>query len=192
MLLQRLVEYADRAGLPPSGFINADVHWVVSISLDGTPENIVSLWREEDSGKGKKKRRGVSMLVPSIRRSSDAEEMPALLVDRPVYVLGERFENSPNASKYRESFVKLVQECARKTQLAEVGAVCRFYEKHFNTIVIPDDIRPTDKVTFRVGSTYPIELPAVREFWGEKFVAMRRLYGDENSPVVQMCLVCGE
>lgn len=192
MLLQRLVEYANRVGLPPSGFTKADVHWFVHIDYSGMPLVTASLEREDTSPKGKKKRRGEPKIVPTIRRSSDAAEMPALLADKPVYLFGERFiPEDPFAETYRQSFVRLIEECAIKTQIPELEAVRQFYANFFDQADIPPEIRPEDRVTFRVGETFPIELPEVQRFWADKFVKMRRLVDEEGRSVEQMCLVCG-
>ncbi|MBA4114901.1 MAG: type I-C CRISPR-associated protein Cas8c/Csd1, partial [Rubrobacter sp.] len=168
MILQRLLEYADsRMNLPPVMYGEAPVRWTIVLEPDGGLSGVIS------RGGGKENRRGENMLVPSVIRAAGIK--PKLLADNGEYVLAlGRADSDPKkvADRHRY-FVDLTRRCAEATEADEVQAVVVFLERwdagEFREQVEGwEGFDPQDDLTFRVGETYPVDLPDVRAFWASE------------------------
>ena len=183
MLLKRLVEYAERMRqavdyseerLAPTGYINTNVKWIIPLDQDGKflGEPIPT------QGKGKN---GKEYPTPHRLRTSTSIR-PKLLADTAEYLLGT--PKSDSASKQARAlqchakFVDLICECAERTSEPTIAAVLKFLEQMKSPLKLPDDIKPSDNLTFQVGEVLPIGLPRVREFWAQYF--WDKVFGGES------------
>jgi len=158
MLLQRLEADADHiVSLPPPMYDMRPVKWIIDLAADGTYLGIVSTAQEGDSSDRAKPR-----LVPYVKRTSGIR--PILLADTPAYTFGMAQDDARAAAKH-EAYSALVTACADATGAASVQAVTHFLAGPLP--VLPDDMDPSDLITFRVGREFPIDLPSVRAFWRE-------------------------
>lgn len=187
MLLQRLREYSQRFEATPSMYVSTPIRWLIDLHGGGTQSGRPILLE----GEGKRGNRGKEFLAPHVGRSSGIN--PKLLADRADYVLGisERGANTKalaRTAKAHGTFIDLVRECAASTREPSVNAVLSFLEHLTTPLEMPEDMRPADNITFRVGGVLPIDLQSVRQFWAAR--------QDETSfargkvPVTQ-CLICG-
>lgn len=178
MLLQRLEADADHiVSLPPPMYDMRPVKWIIDLAADGTYLGIVSTAQEGDS-----RDRGKLRLVPYVKRTSGIR--PILLADTPAYTFGMAQDDARAAAKH-EAYSALVTACADATGAASVQAVAHFLAGP--PPVLPDDMDPSDLITFRVGRELPIDLPSVRAFWRET-VQEWEANGEAR---VGECLVCG-
>jgi CRISPR-associated protein Csd1 len=201
MILQQLYRDADAIlrqtigeGLPPSMYLRKRVRYIIELN-DGQPVQFTPL-----AGEGKNGERGLEMLVPSTKRTAGVR--PLLLADKPSYVLGLRIPDpkkdagrdaEKDTARTIEEFVafkQLIRECAEATESSEVQQVLAFLEgwdPQNPPIPLPDDLTRDTVLTFRVGNTLLVELPAVRQFWAA--------YGQNEEPeeggAVMQCLVSG-
>jgi CRISPR-associated protein Csd1 len=173
MLLQRLTEYAGRCRekIAPSGYITMPVTWIIPLGPQGELQgNLIRA-----TGGGRRQDRGLEHFVPHRLRTSSAVR-PKLLADTGEYVLGvpknDSEKKKARAAECHEAFLELVRECAKRTAEPSVEAARAFLEGLRGTggvPQLPNDFGPSDIATFRVGETFPIDLPSVRHFWAEYF-----------------------
>jgi len=101
MILQALKEYYDRKpDLPPFGFEEKEIAYIISLAPDGTPVSLVST----HEGEGKE-RRAKSYLAPlSKKRSTDISAN--LLWDNPEYVLGVALKDKKRSDSKTEEEIQ--------------------------------------------------------------------------------------
>lgn len=191
MLLERLREYAlVQLGnaLPPPGYQLQPVRYVIPLTLDGHAS------RPIDTA-GADVKRGELHLAPHAKRAMGI--VPKLLADTGEYVLGiprndpKKPANPVRVAQQHEQFKALVLACAKDTGDPLVGAVATFYETYepgSEAFGLPDGYDPSATMTFRVGSTLPIDLETVRAWWATS----RAPEADETGTNAMDCIVCGQ
>jgi CRISPR-associated protein Csd1 len=187
VLLQRLRDYAASLDLPPPMYLRTPIRWL--LDLDSTGAMLCQLIRTE--GSGGRNDRGKEFLAP--HRERTVTVLAKLLADNAEYVLGIARDpaKQERVARCHEAFVALVRDCADKTGHPAVRAVARFYDSYKRgSVRLPEDFRPDQLVTFRVGGVLPIELEEVRRYWAE--AASGRPEGPGEAGGVSECLVCGE
>jgi len=185
MLLRSLADYADRLELPPSLYAEGPVRYIIELDSEGRLLNPVPTDTADPSSP--RTRRGFRRLVPQIQRSSAIR--PLLLADKADYVLGFSSDEKGNqrAQLCHEAFLELVDRCAAETQEPAVLAVQRFlHAGPLKQLQLLDDFDPGGIITFRVNGIFPVDLPAVQEFWAQEHTP------DKTSAPLMQCLVCGE
>lgn len=221
MVLAKLADYEHRfadpgRGARSTGYEPKPVRWVVDLSADGRPAGgSLSLAFTSQSGGGERARGrdpGKTIDVPHISRSS-GNNKPKLLADDDEWVFGvARKAANPKkpeardkqAKERHDAFLGLLADCASETGLPEVQAVLTLLErlKLGDPTQLPEDLAAKELITFRVDGQLVVDLPQVREFWGQRFHAavgvsarMRRTAPDEKANgtgLVSQCLVCGQ
>ena len=168
MLLQQLNEYGyrlERKAASQSEAITSDymiqtIPWIIDLDVSGEYRGLVRTASGET-----KKDRGKKFLAPYLRRSG-IKVKPQLLADKAEFALGLPSDEPTRAGNRHHDFVQLVLACARKTGEDSVSAVARFLEnKRCDQLELSTTISHTELVTFRVGDTFPINLPSVQKFW---------------------------
>ncbi|MCX8033324.1 MAG: type I-C CRISPR-associated protein Cas8c/Csd1 [Thermoleophilia bacterium] len=183
MILKRLREAASRFNLPPEGYREQAVKWVLVLDREGKLLGVVSTTGSDTGGKN----RGKRMLAPTVLRTSGVQ--PQLLADKADYALGiapphaSLAERRKVASRH-EAFTKLVEECAAQTNSDLVRAVAVFLRSPVRPSL--PDIVSSDVVTFEVEGRLVVDLPEVREYWASH---QRKT---EQSSAQAVCLVCGQ
>ncbi|MGC4192855.1 MAG: type I-C CRISPR-associated protein Cas8c/Csd1 [Thermomicrobiales bacterium] len=192
MLLEKLVEYADLElvkDLPPTGYQRQPIAYVIPLTSDGTylGEMIPLISKESP--------RGEQRLAPHIKRTVGIS--PKLLADTGEYVLGIA-RNDPKkppkpervAEQHRQ-FVEMAEACAAETNEPTVKAIATFLRN--NVASNPEaglvDIDAGLTFTFRVGSIWPIDLPAVRAWWANQIAPDSE---DPSRSGIGECIVCGK
>ncbi len=163
------------------------IHWLVSVSLDGKLEGFIP-----QGDNTKKSRNGQSLKVPTLRRTSGIK--PRLLADNGEYVLGDyRRDDDPKkvndvVERHRQ-FVDLVRSCAEKTREPSVEAIVNLLDQwSFDPCIVPKHLAPEDNLTFRVGGVIPaVELKSVQQFWAN-YTASNQNKGSKPEGI---CLVTG-
>lgn len=186
MLLQRLREYADaRLKLPPTLYAEAPVRYIIELDPSG---RLLSSEPTDTSDPAKPRtQRGTRRHVPSIQRTSRVK--PLLLADNAEYTFGHAREKSrpERVHECHRAYLELVEQCARATGEPAVQAVLRFLTSDpLAQLDLPEDFDPGALITFRVGDTFVVDLPAVQAFWAS--------WNDPaaaGAPRMQ-CLVCGQ
>lgn len=184
MILQKLRELADRSteDLAPSMYAETPIRWFVDLDGEG---RLVGTGFVETAGDTP---RGLRRFAPHAQRSSGIR--PKLLADNAEYALGvARDKSKPErVAACHESFKGLVARCAEETRDPAVEAVRRFLDElDRDDLMLPEGFDPADSLTFRVGATLPIDLPAVRRWWAEAAAP-----SDATTDPEMECLVCGE
>lgn len=179
MLLQRLSEYADTLGLPPSMYQNVPIRYIIRLDQDGQHPHVIDCATAEN-------KRGKLMPVPDCTRT--VADKPILLADHAEYTLGipRKDKRVEDAHKRHTLYIELLKDCAAATLEPTVAAVLRFLsELAPETLELPNDFDASQRITFEVAGVKPIDLPAVRGYW-----AMKAGVGDSTQPME--CLVCGQ
>ncbi|MEX2238906.1 MAG: type I-C CRISPR-associated protein Cas8c/Csd1 [Dehalococcoidia bacterium] len=183
MLLQKLAEYATRAGLPPPLHTERAARYIVALGEDGrllSPEPLDTA----DAG-DRKAARGMKRLLPNVQRSVAIK--PLLLSDKADYVLGLAAEgkDEARAGRAHSAFMAQLARCVEATREPSVRAVEAFLKDDpLDKLSLPEDFDRGATVIFRVGDDYPTDLESVQEFWAAE-------NDDPDAPVMQ-CLVCGQ
>lgn len=184
MLLQELNEYADRLELPPHLYADAPVRYVIELDLNGKPRSRQPTDTADSTNPAT--RRGQRRPVPQIQRSSRIR--PILLADHSEYTFGlqrDEERSGKRAADCHRAYLGLIEHCAEETKDPSVAAVLAFLrDDPITQLDIPPDFDRSATLTFRVDSTFPVDLPSVQRFWAESNEAPDR-------PKMQ-CLVCGE
>lgn len=163
MLLKALVEHAStHDDLAPPGYIATRIGWFIELASSG---ELRGFTRTSD-GIGGPKDRGKTLMTPNVLRSSGVRAK--LLADNAEYVLGIARETSKKTrvKEQHEAFIEEVRRCAAEVNEPPVAAVLSFLEGwEPGRSTIPEELNPTDNLTFRVGGTIPTELPSVKHYW---------------------------
>ncbi len=181
MLLQRLVEYSHRLDLPPPMYEEAPIKWLLDISRDGQFRAFV-----RTSGGEREDDRGRLFRAPHALATSGT--VPKLLFGSCDYVLGLSRGRHEKASSRHEAFVQLTRQCFEKTGDDGLQAVVRFLDAlDLSRIPIPEDLDPSDWVTFSVGGSVLFERDRISNFWLS--------YQEEKltkGATVCECVLCGK
>jgi CRISPR-associated protein Csd1 len=188
MLLKRLAEYSDRLESRPTLYAEAPVRYIIELDSNGnllTPEPV-----DTADPNDPRTRRGQRRLVPQIQRSSGIK--PILFASNSEYTLGLGRKNSRAArvEECHRAYLELLRRCAEHTELSEVRVVYRFLENDaLSRLKLGEDFDRGATITFRVGDTFPADMPAVRHFWADEHDPANTQH--EKTHVMQ-CVVCGE
>ncbi|MER3485131.1 MAG: type I-C CRISPR-associated protein Cas8c/Csd1, partial [Chloroflexota bacterium] len=186
MLLQRLKEYAEaRLQLPPRLYTEVPVRYI--IELDSSGRLLAPAPVDTADRASPQTRRGTRRYAPSVQRASRIK--PLLLADNAEYTLGLAREQS-NPQRVQEchrAYLELLHQCARETGEPAVQAVLHFLQNSpLSRLELPEDFDRGAFITFRVGDSFVVDLPAVQAFWAQ--------WNDPaaaGAPKMQ-CLVCGQ
>ena len=186
MLLQRLVEYAQRQeDLAPPLYTEAWVRYVIELDPSSrllNPEPIDL----SDNGD----RRGQRRAVPNVQRTVAIK--PLLLADNAEYTFGLARETSrpERVQACHAAYLALLEQCASQTGDPLVGAVLRFlHDDPPGRLTLPEDFDREAKIIFRVADAFPHRQSAVQRFWVRHNAPDTD--GDKDSARMQ-CIVCGE
>lgn len=181
MLLERLVEYAERVKLPPPMYQNTPIRWVIELDAQGSFLGFISTAGEE-----KRTQRGKEFTAPHALATSGTT--PKLLVGSAEYIFGFEEKSSKRGRERHQAFVELVRECVEKTGELSIRTILGFLQNpSLKTMPLPDKFNSAHTFTFRVGGVLPIHLPSVQRFWAE------RTQQKQKAPVGKIeCLVCGK
>lgn len=190
MLLERLREYALiqlGSDLPPAGYQKNPVRYVIDLTSGGEARGVVDTASADD-------KRGLPRLTPHAKRAVGI--VPKVLADTGEYVFGiprndpKKPANPERVADQHRQFREVIAACARDTIEPTVQAVSAFYdtfEAGTSIPQLPNDFDPSATITFRVGSTLPIDLPSVRAWW-----AASRAPDSDNAENTMTCIVCGQ
>lgn len=175
MLLRALVEYAGRTAAPPTMYVAAEVHWALELSSAGEWRGWTPL--RDANGRGRR------LLRPHVARAFGVR--PKLLADTGEYVLGApRPTSQPDRVRAQHTaFVHLVEEAAAETQHPGVMAAAAFFRAG-GPADLPEGWNPADVVAIRVDGHFPMDDPAVQQFWAT-------YTGTAADHGLIPCLVCG-
>lgn len=191
MLLERLREYAQvqmADTLPPPGYQMQPIRYVIPLSPDGLAGRLIDTAAADV-------KRGELRLAPHAKRAMGI--VPKLLADTGEYVLGiprndpKKPANPVRVAQQHERFKNLVRACAADTGDPLVKTVATFYETYNpggEAFELPDGYDPSATMTFRVETTLPIDLEAVRTWWANS----RAPEADETGTNAMDCIVCGQ
>jgi len=189
MLLQRLVEYAQRPdfGLPPTLYGEAPVRYIVELDGAGRPLNR----RPTDTADpaSHRTRRGLRRLVPHVQRAVGVR--PLLLADNAEYTLGlPRAGSRPaRVAACHDAYLRLLDRCAADGDEPAIAAVRAFLrDDPAARLDLPEDYDRGAAITFRVGEVFPVDLPSVQAFWAAENDPAS---GEGRAAPVMQCLVCG-
>ncbi|MCC6314061.1 MAG: type I-C CRISPR-associated protein Cas8c/Csd1 [Thermomicrobiales bacterium] len=189
MLLQRLVEYAERElELPPAGYQVQPIRYL--IDLDGEGGAIGPVIDTADPA-NKATKFGVRRLAPHVKRANGIK--PKLLTDTGVYVFGlARPDDRPErVAQQHEQFVELVRDCAERTGEPAVAAELAFLESFDpERFALPDDFDPAATVAFRVDGVFPFDLPTVHAYWARLRGGDEEAVADDDGEALP-CVICG-
>jgi CRISPR-associated protein Csd1 len=180
MMLQQLRSLESRSteadeqsggGLPP-GYRAQAIPWLVHLE-SGKEASLLST-----SSGATGQDRGKKYPAPYLRRSG-TDIKPQLLADKAEFVFGvadtkgkkteAALAKATQRARARQAdFLALVQACAEATSQEPVRQVAEFLQRGGVQPLLQDkEIAAADLVTFRVGTVYPFDLPAVRDFWAK-------------------------
>ncbi|MFW6097093.1 MAG: type I-C CRISPR-associated protein Cas8c/Csd1 [Chloroflexota bacterium] len=189
MLLQRLVEYADRLEerdeLAPPLYSKKWVRYVIDLDGSGrllNPQPFDLSEAEQGS------RRGQRRAAPNVVRASAVK--PLLLADNAEYTLGLGRETSrpERVEKCHAAYMELLEACAAQTKESTVIAVLTFLQGEPQAqLHLDEDFDRGEPIIFRVDQQFVHLRPPVKKFWVAHNTPQP---ADSEGP--GHCLVCGE
>jgi CRISPR-associated protein Csd1 len=186
MLLQRLVEYADRqADLTPPLYTMEWVRYVVELDKSGELLNPQPVDLSEQNSK-----RGQRRPVPNVQRTVAIK--PLLLADNAEYTFGLAREKSQpeRVENCHAAYVALLEECVTETADPFAAAVLSFlHSDPVSQLDLPEDFDRSEKIIFRIKDVFPHRQPAVQQFWA-RHNAPKTTGADAT--LEMQCIVCGE
>lgn len=198
MLLQRLSEYADRIGLPPTLYNETPIASLINLDSRSGKATLTSTLNPANP----REKRGIRRLAPQIARAVGIK--PLLLADNAEYTFGLPRPVKPeetNAEKEskrlvrvaecHEQYMDMLARCAATTHEPSVEAVHAFLMSPdaAEKLDLPDDFDRGGLVTFRVDGVMPIDLPAVQAFWAMEHDPAA---STTQTAHVMQCLICGQ
>lgn len=190
MLLQKLVEYAERLELPPTLYALAPIRYVIEIDSSGRVLNPEPT--DQSDAKNPRQRRGLPYLVPQLQRAFGIQ--PLLFADNAEYTLGLAREKSKpeRVVESHTAYRQIVGRCAAATGEPAVAAIAAFLEADpAGHLRLDDTFDRGAAITFRVDGVLPVDLPSVRAFWAAEHDPGAEST-DGKPPRIMQCLVCGE
>lgn len=181
LLVQRLIEYAERLDALPKYCESKPVNWIVEVDQEGRFIGTGFTFTE------KKKQ----MVVPFLARAG-TKLAPILLYDKAEYSLGYCLEdateqNRRKAGEKHASFLQLLRDCAEATGNQDVRVVLRALEQDNPQRLFPKDMNPGEWVVFRVEDRFPHDAPEVQSYWAD--------LRDRERPQTEgafTCIGCGQ
>ncbi len=187
MLLQRLVEYADRQDdLAPPLYTKAWVRYVIELDRDGNLLNPEPIDLAESGN-----RRGQQRQVPKVQRSGLAIR-PYLLADNAEYTLGLARDPSrkERAQNCHQGYLDLLQVCVEETENPLITAVLNFlHDNPASKLDLSEDFDRDGKIIFRVGGIFPHRQRTFQRFWA-RYNAPKTT--GKKATREMACIVCGE
>jgi CRISPR-associated protein Csd1 len=191
MLLQRLVEYANRSNLPPTLYSEVPVRYVIELDRQGRLLNPEPTDTADPSNPRTK--RGQPHSVPQVQRAFAVK--PLLLADKADYTLGFAAQGAKpdRVADAHQAYMDLLARCAQDTQEPEVEAVLRFLsDEPLKQLRLDNDFDPGALITFRVDGVFPVDLPSVQAFWATENDPEARASAEGEQATIMQCLICGE
>ena len=181
MLLEKLIEYPEQLGLPPSLYVEGPLRYWINLDTQG---RFLPPLVDTADPSSPRTRRGQRRMLPQAVRSSGIR--PLLLADKADYTLGftAAEKRAARARACHEAYVNLVERCFNETREPDVQAVLNFLRSNPLDLVQPDEsFDPSGIISFQVEGRTVIDNPAVQAFWAAANT-------DPEAPPMQ-CLVCG-
>ena len=182
MLLQKLVEYADRIERTPPLYTERPIRYVIELNSAG---NLLGLTDTADPSE-RRSRNGTRRLAPQVQRAVAVK--PLLLSDRADYTFGRPrgTDTEEQALKRHQAYMGVLERCAAATGEPAVAAVQQFLRNApLGAIQLGGEFNESAALTFRVDGAFVIDLPSVQEFWANE----HSLEGETGNGA--QCLVCG-
>lgn len=189
MLLQKLVEYADRLEeedkLSSPLYSEKWVRYLIELDKKGGLLNPHPIdFSEMEEGR----KRGRRLSVPNIVRASSVK--PLLLADHAEYTFGLGRANSrpERVKKCHAAYMELLEKCVALSSDTIVAAVSTFlHNDPLAQLDLDEGFDRSGVIVFRVEDQFAHHRPAVREFW----VAHHKPESKRGESRMQ-CIVCGE
>ncbi len=183
MLLQKLVEYASHRVEPtPPLYEERPIRYVVELDANGDPLSTEPTDTADASDR--RTRNGARRLAPQVQRTAAIK--PLLLADRADYTFGRKRQADSSERQAQErnaAYLEMLGRCAAETEEPAVTAVLRFLgDDPLSRLLLPDDFDESATLTFRVGGSFVVDLPSVREFWACEH---------RSDGAHAQCMVCG-
>ncbi len=198
MLLQRLSEYADRIGLPPTLYNETPIASIIDLDGGNGRATLISTVNPANP----REKRGIRRLAPQVARAVGIK--PLLLADNAEYTFGlprpvkpedtnveKEAKRLVRVAECHEQYMDILTRCATTTREPAVEAVRAFLASPDAAaqLDLPDDFDRGGLVTFRVHGVFPTDLPAVQAFWATEHDPA----ASTTQPIRTMqCLVCGQ
>lgn len=193
MLIESLIRYHKNSEQVVDGCTDRKADWVICLDLEGRWLQIV-----DQRFKKTKKKKGeipqedprIVFRAPNLSRSSDVNAI--LLFDKPAYVFGGEGRDE----KAHHDFIQLIRVAYNHTQHPHLQAILRAYQEH-NRPEVPM-MGKDDWITFMVDGVYPIQDPAIRNFWlywvREGLLSSKKSSKrtSQESTATMYCLACNQ
>lgn len=190
MLLQRLVEYANRLPIQPPLYNEAALRYVIELTSEGRLLSPQPTDTADPSSPRTK--RGQRRLVPQVVRASGIK--PLLLADKADYTLGfvSLDAKTERATAAHVAYMELLAQCSQVTREPAVEAVLKFLSNvPLQQMQLGDNFDSSGLITFRVDGVFPIDLPSVQAFWSNENDPEARAVAGGGQTILMQCLVCG-
>lgn len=188
MILTRLCEYADRIKEQlsplPIAFQERPIKWLIELDLSGNFICFIST----SSGESKRDK-GKSFHVPTLPgATSQTAAVP--LVGNAEYVFGHIVKNEKRANERHSAFLQTLRDCASATNEPAVRAVLKFLlSDQPASITLPEELQPSDYISFSVQGNLPFQLPSVRKYWEKE---MQDRAHKRTGKSKMQCIACGQ
>lgn len=189
MLLQRLVEYADRLEeqdeLTPPLYKKKWVRYVIELDENGRLLNPHPIDLAAAEG-GQK--RGQQRSVPHIVRAAGVK--PLFLADHAEYTFGLARETSrpERVKQCHAAYIELLEQCVTQTEAPVVSAVLTFLQSEpLDQLDLNEEFDRSGIIIFRVGDKFAHNRASARKFWVVHHTP--KLKKGESE---MQCIICGE
>jgi CRISPR-associated protein Csd1 len=186
MLLQRLVEYADRQeDLAPPLYTKPWVRYVIELNQGGRILNPEPIDLSDEGGK-----RGRRLPVPNVQRAAAIK--PLLLADNAEYTLGLAREKSrPERVKdCHAAYMTLLEACVTETTDPFAEAVLNFLrDDPVAQLNLSEDFDRSGKIVFRVDGVFSHRRLDIQHFWSRYNAPKTK---GKMAAFETQCIVCGK
>ncbi len=207
-MLDILVRYAHDRGLEPEpGFKAKDVRWAIVCDADSRFLNVLQLGdTSQKNNPGQTFHKCPDLSQPEMVAGGETKSHFLVETAEVVALYGKNAVN-PKVRERHQYFVKLHQDAGTSmpelARLAEqlgqpetIGAIRSRFESQ--------KVKPSEKVTFRIGSAYPVESDAWHDWWREfrkglaggksegKEGAAKKSARNKDASALMRCFITGE
>jgi len=198
MILQALIEYAEREDLGDADFHEAPVRWLISLDASGNFTGVIPLLDNPDAKKPKPRTltrpfiEQKELTVASRPRAFFLCDTLERAVNYPDPKKPERAERREGSHAYFKRLLEAaVEECPNDGLMSQ--AVLAFLNQpnaleRLHALLTEQKAKPNDNITFRVSGHRLLELEELKQFWRRRRAADRPQVAGRK----RFCLATGE
>jgi CRISPR-associated protein Csd1 len=198
MMLQALIQYAERENLGDPDFEQADVRWLIPLSGDGTlAGSPIPLYADPSAKKPRPKRMWKPFTSPNELSVGGKSHFLCDTLERTLLYLDAKDEDKrASRAQQHEYYAGLLREAAAAVPeaAADLNAVLTFLVNDKAVAALIGNLRenkakPSDNAIFSIDGRLLVSDERIKEFWRARRRAMRNSKGAKQP---RICIATGE